>query len=206
MERGILGKEYAHGEVFCCQGESGDRMYILQSGRAEVVRVEEGVEVVMGELQPGDIFGEMSIFDREPRSATVRSKGTSRALSLDKRAFMRNVHEDPSLAFRILQGMSRRIRGLDRELSRMKAFSILPRNEGGEGGYLFIVSPDQPELLERLTQDFKGNKMIRVIVDRRNGSRRQRAQAAEHERRASDRRNQEGTWDVQLARLSPSAV
>ena len=62
----------------------------------------------------------MAIFEREPRSATVRVKGQAGVLTLDKRAFLRRVHEDPSLAFRILQRMSSRIRTLNQELSPVK--------------------------------------------------------------------------------------
>jgi CRP/FNR family cyclic AMP-dependent transcriptional regulator len=120
MEAGALGKEYADQEVVCRQGERGDCMYVIQAGRAEVLREEDGAEVVVGELTTGDVFGEMAIFEREPRSATVRVKGQARLLTLDKRAFLRRVHEDPSLAFRILQRMSSRIRTLNQELSRLK--------------------------------------------------------------------------------------
>ena len=120
MDAGVLGKEYADGDVICRQGEVGDRMYVIQGGRAVVLREEAAGEVVVGDLAAGDIFGEMAIFDRQPRSATVRAKGTARVLTLDKRAFLRRVHEDPSLAYRILQRMSLRIRGLDEEVSRLK--------------------------------------------------------------------------------------
>ena len=119
MEAGALGREYADQEVICHQGEPGDCMYVIQSGRAVVVREEARVEVIVGELTAGDVFGEMAIFDRQPRSAGVRAKGKTRVLTLDKRAFLRRVHEDPSLAFRILQKMSLRIRNLNEEISRL---------------------------------------------------------------------------------------
>ena len=120
MEAGALGREYADREVICHQGERGDCMYVIQAGRAVVVRERPGGEVVVGELTSGDIFGEMAIFQKQPRSATVRAKGKTRVLTLDKRAFLRRVHEDPSLAYRMLQEMSARIRSLDEELERLK--------------------------------------------------------------------------------------
>ena len=121
MDEGALGKEYADGDVICRQGEPGDRMYVIQSGHATVLREEGGSEVVIGKLTVGDIFGEMAIVERQPRSATVRANGAARVLTLDKRAFLRQVHADPSLAYRILQGMSHRIRRLSEELGRLKA-------------------------------------------------------------------------------------
>jgi CRP-like cAMP-binding protein len=120
IDEGVLGKEYSNGEVICRQGERGDRMYVVQAGRASVIREEGGSEAVVGELGPGDIFGEMAIFDHLPRSATVRASGKARVLTLDKRTFLSHVHEDPSLAYRILEEMSQRIRCLDAEISRLK--------------------------------------------------------------------------------------
>ncbi len=120
MELGVLGKEYSDGGVICRQGEPGGSMFVMQAGRAVAVREDDGKEVVLGELRAGDVFGEMAIFDRQPRSATVRAQGTVRVLTLDKRAFLRRVHEDPSLAFRILERMSQRIRSLNDELSQFK--------------------------------------------------------------------------------------
>jgi|SRR3990172_12203537 len=120
MEAGALGKEYADQEAICRQGEKGNCMYVIQAGRAVVLREEGGREVIVGELETGEVFGEMAIFDQQPRSATVRAKGNARVLTLDKRAFLRRVHEDPSLAFRILQQMSHRIRVLDEKVSQIK--------------------------------------------------------------------------------------
>jgi CRP-like cAMP-binding protein len=120
IRKGALGKEYADEEIICRQGEPGDCMYVIQSGHVTVLREENDVEVVVGELGTGDVVGEMAIFDKQPRSATVRSKDRSRILTLDKRAFLRRVHEDPSLAYKIMQKMSGTIRRLDEELEQLK--------------------------------------------------------------------------------------
>jgi CRP-like cAMP-binding protein len=95
-------------------------MYVILAGRASVVHEEGGFETVVGELGAGDIFGEMAIFDNQPRSATVRANGKARVLTLDKRAFLSHVQEDPSLAYRVLEDMSQRIRSLDAEISRLR--------------------------------------------------------------------------------------
>ena len=121
MGSGELGIAYADGDAICRQGEVGDRMYVIQDGDAVVIREEAGRQIVVGKLTAGDIFGEMAIFERQPRSATVRASGPARVLTLDRQAFLRRVHEDPSLAFRIVQKMSQRVRNLDEELARLKA-------------------------------------------------------------------------------------
>jgi CRP-like cAMP-binding protein len=121
MDEGVLGRDYSDGDVICRQGEPGDCMFIVQAGRLVVVREEPEAQVVLRELGPGDIFGEMAIFERQARSATVRACGSARVLTLDRRAFLRGVHSDPSLAYRLLQTMSRRVRRLTEELSHAKA-------------------------------------------------------------------------------------
>ena len=119
MVTGGLGKVYGDGEEIVRQGETGDCMYVIQTGQAEAIQGKEGKEVRLAVLGEGDVFGEMALFERMPRSATVRALGEVRVLTIDKKTFLRQVHEDPSLAFRILQKMSYRIRELNAELFRL---------------------------------------------------------------------------------------
>ena len=118
MKLGELGRVYRSGEIIIRQGEPGDCMYVIQSGKVEVIREVDGREVRLAELGEGDFFGEMALFDRDVRSATVRPLGEVRALTVDKKMFLRKIHEDPSLAFRIMQRMSGRIRELNGELAK----------------------------------------------------------------------------------------
>ena len=120
MSKGDLGKIYRDGEVIIRQGDPGDCMYVIQEGKAEVLRETNGIEVQLAVLNEGDFFGEMAIFDHEVRSATVRAAGEVRVLTIDKRTFLRRITEDPSVAFRIVEKMSHRIRELDAELFRLK--------------------------------------------------------------------------------------
>jgi CRP-like cAMP-binding protein len=96
-------------------------MYVLQQGRAEVIRESDGREHRLGLLAPGDVFGEMAIFEREVRSATIRAVEDARVLTVDRRTFLRRVQEDPSLAFHILRSLSHRVRALDGEVARLRA-------------------------------------------------------------------------------------
>ena len=61
----------------------------------------------------------MALFEKDVRSATVRPLGEVRVLTVDKKMFLRKIHDDPSLAFMIMQKMSRRIRAMDEELMRI---------------------------------------------------------------------------------------
>lgn len=120
MESGSLGKIFKDGEIIFSQGEEGNCMYVIQKGEVEVLIKGEKEEMPIALLKEGDFFGEMAIFEHEVRSATVRAKGEARVLTVDKRNFLRRINEDPSLAFRIVETLSRRIRVLNKELMQLK--------------------------------------------------------------------------------------
>lgn len=117
---GSLGKTYQAGEAIVRQGEVGDCMYVIQEGQVEVVVEEDGQEVRLMVLDVGEFFGEMAIVEREVRMATVRALGEARVLTIDQKNFLRRIHQDPSLAWRVVQVMSGRIRELAAEVARLK--------------------------------------------------------------------------------------
>ena len=122
MATGALGKVYKDGEEIICEGEEGNCMFVIQEGEVEVIIAgDEDQEIRLGVRKEGGFFGEMAIFDRDVRSATVRALGDARVLTVDKKNFMRRVHEDPSLAFRLVETMSSRIRELGEEVARLKS-------------------------------------------------------------------------------------
>lgn len=109
-----LGKVFRDGETIVKQGEAGNCMYVIQEGEVEVIRDEDGEEVRLVVLGENDFFGEVPFFERSDSSgivrATVRTLGSVRVLTVDRRTILRRIKEDPSLAHRILQTMSRRVR------------------------------------------------------------------------------------------------
>jgi len=116
-----LGKQYEDGQEIVREGDVGEHMFVIQDGMVEVVRSTEGGEVQLATLGPGDVFGEMALFEREVRSATVRALGPVRVLTIDRRTFFRRIQEDPSLAFRILHKMSERIRKLNQRVAELES-------------------------------------------------------------------------------------
>ena len=73
MKTGKLGKHYADGEEIVRQGDTGDCMFEVLAGRVEVLQEMDGKEVRLAVLEAGDFFGEMALFERLTRSATVRA-------------------------------------------------------------------------------------------------------------------------------------
>lgn len=120
MNTSELGKVFSDREVILRQGDAGDFMYEILDGQVEVFQEKEGEEVRLAILNKGDFFGEMAIFEREKRSATVRAQGQARVLTVDKKILLRRISEDPSLALRILERMSHRIREMDGEIVRLR--------------------------------------------------------------------------------------
>jgi len=118
---GALGKAYEDGEIILRQGELGGCMYVIQEGQVEVLLRKEEGEIRVALLNEGEFFGEMALFEPEVRSATVRAVGPVRVLTVDKRTLLARIHQDPSLAFRIVQSMSKRIRNTNEELIRTRA-------------------------------------------------------------------------------------
>lgn len=130
MSSGDLGKAFADGEVIIREGEEGDCMYVIQEGKAEVVVRSGEDEIQLDVLGPGAFFGEMAVFERDVRSATVRALGEARVITVDKKNFMRRVHEDPALAFRLVETMSQRLRNLTNKLAELE--SLLERNSSAK--------------------------------------------------------------------------
>lgn len=121
MDAGALGKTYNDGEVIVHQGDEGHCMFVIQSGKVEILHARDGDTVQLAIRGEGDFFGEMAVFEREKRMATVRAMGTVRVLTVDKKNLLRRFQEDPSLAFRIVETMSQRIRELSEKVSRQPA-------------------------------------------------------------------------------------
>jgi len=169
MSSAGMGKTYADGAIIVRQGESGDCMYAIQSGQLEVLRRGKDGEVRVAVLEKGEIFGEMAIFEREVRSATVRALGDARVLTVDKKTFLRRVQEDPSLAFNLVQMMSRRIRRLSDEIAQLRPGEA-PRTQDT------LSLTDAERRLERrkgpdrrVTKDRRSGINRRTSAERRSG-------------------------------------
>jgi len=121
MTTGALGKIYDDGELLVRQGDPGNCLFVIQEGTVEVVVSQSGHEKLLRTLGPGELIGEMAIFEHEVRSATVRARGRVRALTVDKKNFLRRIHEDPSLAYRLVQTLSGRVRDLSHRLAEAEA-------------------------------------------------------------------------------------
>ena len=121
MVAGTLGKVYRDGETVIKQGRTGENFYVIQSGRVEVVQSTAHGEQHLIYLDTGESFGEMAVFEKEVRSATIRAVGDVRVLKVDRKTLLRRIQEDPLLALGLLKKMSHRIRELSVQLAAVEA-------------------------------------------------------------------------------------
>jgi CRP/FNR family cyclic AMP-dependent transcriptional regulator len=102
------------------QGDTGDAMYLIESGRVRIsIRDEEDQEVTLAELAQGDFFGEMAIIDGRKRSADAQVIEDSRLAVLSRDAFLTFVRQKPDVALEMLSALTDRLRRTD-ELLRSR--------------------------------------------------------------------------------------
>jgi CRP-like cAMP-binding protein len=134
MTSGTLGRRYDDGEVLVRQGDPGDCLYVIQEGTVEILRESEGRETVLRTAGPGELLGEMAVFEKTARSATVRARGPVRALTVDRKNFLKRVHEDPSIAYRVVQTLSSRVRELSERLAAVDPDALPETGPSGADG------------------------------------------------------------------------
>jgi CRP-like cAMP-binding protein len=102
------------GQIIVTQGTPGQAFYMITTGRVEIVR--EGVS--LGAFGPGDFFGEMALLDSAPRSATIRALDDVSCLMLSSWDFKALIERHPSIAIKLLEVLSRRLRVADERIGR----------------------------------------------------------------------------------------
>jgi CRP/FNR family transcriptional regulator, cyclic AMP receptor protein len=104
--------EVPKGRVLTREGDAGRECFVVVDGRATVTVGDRGR---VARLAPGACFGEMSLLDSEPRSATVEAQTDMRLLVLDSRSFSSLIDEVPSVARKVLAAMAGRLRAVEGE-------------------------------------------------------------------------------------------
>jgi CRP/FNR family transcriptional regulator, cyclic AMP receptor protein len=104
--------EYPEGAVIAKEGGPGDAFFVILEGQAEVRRGGKRVAA----LWPGDFFGEISLLDGGPRTATVSAQTPLRCLILLHDSFVRLLASDGTFAVKVLRGAARRLRQMDHPL------------------------------------------------------------------------------------------
>lgn len=104
-------KQYKSHQTIIKQGQSGDEMYIIVSGKVLIqIHIADGEDLPVGVLAAGEAFGEISLFDNEARTATVTTTEPSHFLVLGRDQFKDFLLKHPYVAIQLLTVMSKRLR------------------------------------------------------------------------------------------------
>jgi CRP-like cAMP-binding protein len=121
-------REFEPGQVVFREGDSSDTCYIVRSGRARAVREHsDGRTITLATFGPGDIFGELAMFEDERRSATVEAVEATAAVAVLGPDMRRLMHEHPGIATRLVIALGRRLREMNERLSRQSFQTVQSR-------------------------------------------------------------------------------
>jgi CRP/FNR family transcriptional regulator len=104
-------RSYERGEVIFREGDSGDTCYVVKTGSVSVMREhQDGRVIALAELRPGQMFGELAMFDHETRSATVETLEPSTSVALLAGDLQRILRAHPEIAVKMLAALASRLR------------------------------------------------------------------------------------------------
>jgi CRP/FNR family cyclic AMP-dependent transcriptional regulator len=128
LAAGSARRSYPKGRTIVSEGEPSQSMYILLAGRAKVQRSDsEGKEVILAVLGSGEYFGEMSLIDDSPRSASVITLESSEFIAVSKEAFKAMLAQSPDMAMSVMRGLVRRLREADMKIETLALLDVYGR-------------------------------------------------------------------------------
>jgi CRP/FNR family transcriptional regulator, cyclic AMP receptor protein len=121
-------RSFVTGEIVFREGDSGDTCYVVRSGRARAIREHvDGRSIALATFGPGEIFGELSMFDSELRSATVEAIEETVAVAILGADMRRLLKAHPDIALKLLIGLGRRLRETNERLARQSFQTVQSR-------------------------------------------------------------------------------
>jgi CRP/FNR family transcriptional regulator len=147
-------RRFETGQAVFHEGDESDTCYIVRTGRVRAIREHsDGRSITLATFGPGDIFGELAIFDEERRSATVETLELTEAVAILGSDMRRLLREHPDIAVKLLAALGRRLRETNERLTRQsfqtvqsRVASVLrelvagARSEGAGGGDILITA------------------------------------------------------------------
>ena len=155
---GKFGQTIEAGKIIFKEGEEGEQMYIIQSGKVKVSRSIGGKEQVLAIMGKGDFVGEMAIVNRVKRTATVSALDRVELLAFNREGFLNMINKNAKIALHIIDKLCRRLQNANlhiKHLARKNALGLVALNLL----YTFQgVGLEHASLsYERTVQQFSGN-------------------------------------------------
>jgi CRP/FNR family transcriptional regulator len=121
-------RHFAADEVVFREGDESNTCYVVKSGRARAVRAHaDGRTLTLAHFGPGDIFGELAMFDDERRSATIETLEDTEVIAILGGDMRRLLREHPELSVKLLAALGRRLRETNERLARQSFATVQTR-------------------------------------------------------------------------------
>jgi CRP/FNR family transcriptional regulator len=121
-------RRFDAGEVVFREGDESDTCYVVRSGQARAVRGHpDGRTITLANFGPGDIFGELAMFDNERRSATVEAVDNTEAIAILGGDMRRLLRQHPDIAVKLVGSLGRRLRETNERLARQSFQTVQSR-------------------------------------------------------------------------------
>ena len=128
LAAGARTRRYRRGEVIFRQGDPGDALHILLSGRVKISSISDaGVEAILTTLRPGEWFGALALLDGAPRSASATAVDAVETLVLPRDRFRQLVDDVPSIRDHVLTALAHELRRLTRHVEELHFLDIAGR-------------------------------------------------------------------------------
>jgi CRP-like cAMP-binding protein len=126
LQAAMTRREIARGEVLFHEGEPGDRLYVIVEGKIKLGRASgDGRENLLAILGPGEMFGELSLFDPGPRNATATAVADTALIGVGTDELTTWLNGRPDVARQLLRALARRLRRTNEALADL-VFSDVP--------------------------------------------------------------------------------
>ncbi|MEK6699754.1 MAG: cyclic nucleotide-binding domain-containing protein [Nitrospirota bacterium] len=114
-----FGKKIPAGTVLFQEGDRGEEMYIIQAGKVKISKKVRGVDKTLAMLEKGEFFGEMSILNDKPRSATAETVEDSDLLVIDRKTFDTLIRGNPEITVRFIKRLADRLREANEQMEAL---------------------------------------------------------------------------------------
>jgi CRP-like cAMP-binding protein len=167
-------------EVIFREGDDSDTCYIVRSGHARAIRQHsDGRMITLARFGPGDIFGELAMFDDERRSATVEALDELSTVAIPGSAMRTLLRRHPEIAVKLVIALGRRLRAANERLSRQSFQTVQSRvaavldqlveqaRAEGEGGHRdVLVTATQAELAQLAGSSRESASRFLAVLER----------------------------------------
>ena len=127
----LIERRFPKHKTIVEEGMPGDYMYIVCDGRVKVTKLSgDGREKILEMLGSGSFFGELSLLDGAPRSASVKALTETRMLALSRGDFLNLLHRSPDLSMAVIQELTTRLRQMDDQASSLSFQRVKERTQG----------------------------------------------------------------------------